>query len=322
MKKKLLITSLALSLLLVTGCGKVPKLKDGSELVAEVNGKQITAEEFYEKLKDLSGTNTLINLIDDYIVSVEIEDDKEANDYAESQLATLKLQYEQIGQDFNLALLNNGYQNEDELLKDIASDYKKNIITENYLKRNLESSEIKKYYDEEIFGESTAKHILIEPEVTSTMTDDEKTAKESEAKAKAEELIKQLQNGADFDTLAKENSADAATASVGGLMTNFKKSDVVSEFWNASYELENGKFTLTPVKSEYGYHIILKVSQNEKPKLEDVLEDIQDELVSKKLADDENLGSKTWAKIRKEYNLTIHDDDIRKVYESVIDSIN
>ena len=58
------LACVSLAVLMLAGCGKVPQLKDGSELVIELDGLKMTTEEFYQKLKDGYGTNTLINSID------------------------------------------------------------------------------------------------------------------------------------------------------------------------------------------------------------------------------------------------------------------
>ena len=102
MKKKLLIASLC-AMLLVTGCGQKAKLKDGKEVVAEIEGKTITAEDLYDELRSQGGTTVLINMIDEFIANKEIETDESAKEYAQNQLDTLKEQYEQSGQDFTAA---------------------------------------------------------------------------------------------------------------------------------------------------------------------------------------------------------------------------
>ena len=81
MKKKLLVV-LGACLLTVTGCGKVPKLENGQEVVASIDGFNLTAEDLYEELKDANGVNIIINKIDEYIADKEIKDSKEAEEYA------------------------------------------------------------------------------------------------------------------------------------------------------------------------------------------------------------------------------------------------
>ena len=142
--------------------------------------------------------------------------------------------------------------------------------------------------------------------------------KEEEALNKAKDLINQLNNGADFETLAKENSDDEGSASEGGLIKDFTKTGVVQEFWDASSNLKDGEYTSEPVKSQFGYHIILRVSQKERPSLEDTKDDILETLTANKLKSDEKLSTTAWDEIRKEHGLNIIDSDIKTVYENTI----
>ena len=225
------------------------------------------------------------------------------------------------GQDFNTVLLSYGYENEADFKDTLILEYKKTKVAEDWIKSEVTEEEINKYYEEEIFGEITAKHILIKPVTTSDMTEEEKEKAENEALEKAKKLIEELNNGADFDTLAKENSDDTASASEGGLIADFMKEDVVEEFWDAAYNLENGKYTTEPVKSTYGYHIILKVSNKEKPALEDVKEDIIENIMENKISEDANSYQKAWAEVRKKYNMTINDTDIKGIYDATISTL-
>lgn len=319
MKKKLL--SIMACILLLTGCGKIPKLENGEEVVAELDGKSFTANELYDDLKTSYGTTFLVNMIDNYIANEEIETDDSAREYAKNELENLKKQYELYQMDFDSAMKQAGYQTEDQLLDEIILQYKKDKVVKNYAEEQISDQEVEDYYNENIFGEITAKHILIKPETTSDMSDDEKKAKEEEALNKAKDLINELNNGADFDTLAKENSDDTGSASEGGLIKDFTKvgdNSVVTEFWDAAYNLKNDEYTSEPVKSSFGYHIILKVSQNERPSLEDTRDDILDTLATNKLSSDDNLSAKYWAKIREKYKLNIIDSDLKKVYDDTV----
>lgn len=315
MKKKLLIT-LACGLLL-TGCGKIPKLENGEEVVAEIDGAKFTADELYKDMKSTYGASFLVNAIDKKIAE-EIETDDAAKEYAETELENLKAQYKLYQMDFDQAMKDAGYTSEDQLKAEIIVQYKKDKTLENYIKSKIEDKEVEDYYNENIFGEITARHILIKPETTTDMSDEEKAKKEEEALNKAKDLINQLNNGADFETLAKENSDDTGTASEGGLIKDFTKTGVVQEFWDASSNLKDGEYTSEPVKSQFGYHIILRVSQKERPSLEDTKDDILETLTANKLKSDEKLSTTAWDEIRKEHGLNIIDSDIKTVYENTI----
>ena len=72
---------------------------------------------------------------------------------------------------------------------------------------------------------------------------------------KAKELIAQLDGGASFETLAKDNSSDSS-AQEGGDLGWFAPNRMVKPFADAVQALEKGKYTASPVKSEFGWHVI------------------------------------------------------------------
>lgn len=323
MKKKLLLCLMSVCLLsTLTGCKQIPKLENGEEIVASIDGKQITANELYNQLKSQGGTSVLVTMVDDYIINKEITDNSEANDYADALIKQYKASYKAQGQDFNTALISSGYENEAAFKQVIITDYKRNEVTNKYLKEKVTEDELKKYYDEHISDELSVKHILIAPEVDKDATSDEKKAAEEKALEKAKSLIEQLNNGADFDTLAKENSADEATKNNGGVINNVVKEGYVTEFYNAAHALENGKYTTEPVKTEYGYHIIHKVSHTAKQSFEEIKDTLYDGVVTQKLKADTNLEYKIWSEIREKYNLTINDSTINNIYDSTIKSLD
>ena len=229
-KKKLFVFALVAALML-TGCGKIATLKNGEEVVAKMDGKSITAEDLYSELKKQGGAVTLTNMIDAFVVNKEIETDDDAKSYADSQLSSYKKSYQSYGQDFDAALTNAGYSGEDEFKEELILEYKKDIVTENYVKDQLTDSEIEKYYNDNIYGDIEARHILISPNTKDDMSDDEKEEAEKKAKKEAEDIIKKLDDGEDFAKLAKEYSDDEGTASNGGKLT-VTYGSVVDEFWD------------------------------------------------------------------------------------------
>lgn len=308
---------LIINIILVLTGNKV-ELKNGKEVLASLKGKTITAEDLFDVLKNKSGNDALINIVDNFIVSKELKDNTEAKKLAQQQLDSIKKQYEDAGQNWESVLTQYGYTSEDTLLEEFIISSKKQLIAKKYIEKDLTDKEIKKYYDEEIYGTYTVKHILIKPATTDTMTDEEKTAAEEAAKTKATEVITKLNAGADWATLVKEYSEDEGSKDNEGLVENFTKGDMVDEFFNATLALKNGKYSAEPVKSEYGYHVILKVSSTKKPSLKDKKADIIDTLVENKLSADSKLYNNTWVSIRKKYNLNIKDTSIKNAYEKAI----
>ncbi len=93
------------------------------------------------------------------------------------------------------------------------------------------------------------RHILF---LTTDKTDEET----EQAREKAEEILAQLQDGADFAELAKQHSEDPANADSGGELPWFSRGEMDPAFEEASFALAAGGLAAAPVKSQFGYHLI------------------------------------------------------------------
>lgn len=314
MKKKVIGTFLVGILLLTAGCAKTPKLENGQELFASVKGYKISVEDLYAELKEKGGLSVLLDMVDNYIVSKEITDTTGADSYADMQVASYKGYY---GDQFEETLRSYGYSSVDAFREIIKSDYLKQEVAKKYIEKHLTDDEIKKYYDENIYGDLTVKYILVRPaEAESDATDADKLKLEEEALKEAKEIIKKYNNGEKFEDLAKEYSDDKLTAANGGLMSNFNTDQVNETFFKAAVALKDGEVTKEPVKDENGYNIILRVSQKEKSALKDMKDAIVTALAEDKIANDTTAVSKAWVQIRKDYKLDIVDTDVKTLYNA------
>lgn len=126
-------------------------------------------------------------------------------------------------------------------------------------------AEARKYYDEnpdkfKIPEQVRASHILIATEATDPNADPNQV--KAQAREKAEGLLKQVKDGADFATLAKENSA-CPSASDGGDLGTFTRGKMVPAFEQAAFGLKVGEVS-DLVETEFGFHII-KVTEHQDP---------------------------------------------------------
>jgi len=124
--------------------------------------------------------------------------------------------------------------------------YEDRLIQEAYLNRMVKPAETEdelrtRYQtmlkEKPAHEEVHARHILV--------------ATEAEAKS----VIAELDKGADFAALAKKYSTDPGAKS-GGDLGYFGHDDMVKEFADAAFALSPGQYTKTPVKTEFGWHVI------------------------------------------------------------------
>ena len=255
-----------------------------------------------------------INIIDEYILNKEYKTTDEMKEAAKSTIESYKNTY---GDNYSSFLEYNGIANDSALKELLIKNSKLTLVTEDYIKSNLTEKEMKAYYEEKIVGDIEAKHILISYTEDSSLSDEENEAKKAEAKAKAEEIIEKLNNGEDFSTLAKEYSDDTGTKENGGSLGYFNTGDMVEAFETAAYALDVNKYTTEPVETEYGYHVILKTAQKDKPSYEKSKTKIKEKLVEQK-KEDTTMSAKAMDALRKKYKMTIKDKKVKSDYRKYI----
>lgn len=303
----------------VTGCGKKANLDDNKTAVSLKNSK-ITATEYYNEIKK-SNISKLVDMIDHELFDEKYKSDEEEDKSVKEQINQIKSSYEDEATFLNVIKQYFGVNSEKELEDMLRLEYKRNEAVEDYVKKDLSDKEIENYYNDNIYGDIKASHILVKPEVKSDATDAEKEKAEKKAKEEAKKIISKLNKGEDFAKLAKEYSDDTATVSKGGDLGYFNSDDMDENFWDAAKKLEKNTYSKEPVKSQYGYHIILKVDQKEKPKLKEVKEDIKSTLANAKLKNNSTLHYESLMKIREENKIKWNDDELEKQYNELMNQL-
>ncbi|MDK1388505.1 peptidylprolyl isomerase [Sinorhizobium sp. 8-89] len=156
--------------------------------------------------------------------------------------------------------------------------------------------EVKARYDKEVAAipaqeEIKARHILVKTE--------------DEAKA----VIKELEAGKSFVELAKTKSSDP-NKDEGGDLGYFAKGRMVPEFEEAAFALEKGAYTKTPVKTQFGFHVILV--EDKRPQAPPTLEQVEPQ-VRQLVMRDKYL--ELLASAKKETGVEISDPALKKAYD-------
>jgi peptidyl-prolyl cis-trans isomerase C len=147
------------------------------------------------------------------------------------------------------------------------ADARKALLSQSELQKFIADhpvtdAEIKAEYDSKVGAEKgveyKARHILVK----------------TEAEAKA--IIAELDKGGDFSKLANKKSLDGKEAQNGGDLGWFLAAQMVAPFSDAVAALEDGKYTKTPVETQFGFHVILR--EESRPQTPPPLEAVKEQL--------------------------------------------
>lgn len=215
-------------------------------VVATVDGKNITDTEVNEALTQVSGGQiTNVNslsateksaFIRQYVADKLLADDARKQNFEKSA-------------DYTKALEN----------------AKNQISVQMYLKKYFDAVKVDNKVIREAYDKNKsqfvqparvrAKHILV--------------ASESDAKSIINE-VKNLKGDAlnsKFSEIARSKSIDTGTAQNGGELPWFGENDMVKPFADAAFSLKKGEVSKTPIKTDFGYHIIYKIDSQAKKQL-------------------------------------------------------
>jgi peptidyl-prolyl cis-trans isomerase C len=201
-------------------------------VVAIVNGKKITRADVIEAAKQLPAEyQGQINQVFPALIDRQIDLLLISEAGAEQKLAEDPVVKAQIAQ--------------------ITENIIRQAVLDRLLKEKMHDAAIKARYDQFVAAlpkqqEVKARHILVETEED------------------AKSIIVQLDGAADFSAIAKEKSKDPGSGPKGGDLGYFVAGQMVPEFSEAAFELEKGQYTKAPVKSQFGWHVIIVDDKRDK----------------------------------------------------------
>ena len=289
---------------------RIATLKDGTQPVANLGDKVITADDLYASMKEFYSINRLLNDVDDMILSEKYPSDSTMEDQIKSTADYYYTTYEKsYGYTKEQFLTQYGFNNEKDFLDSLRLDYRKNKYYDEYALSLVTDKEIQKYYDDEVYGDVDSKHILVS-------TGDDGLSDE-EAKKLANEIIDKLNKGTSWDDVVKEYKDKIVSEDLG---YNAFNASLESAYLKECKNLAVNTYSKTPVLTSYGYHIVFKKAQKDKPKLEDVKDDIKDILADQKKEKDNNLYYKALIKMREDAKLEFVDSKFDEAYKKHLNS--
>ncbi|MGN1311419.1 MAG: peptidylprolyl isomerase [Bacilli bacterium] len=289
---------------------RIATLKDGTQPVAEIDGYTLTADILYEDMKEIYSISSLLDKIDNEILEEKYPETEEMNDELKEEAENYYNIYEQYYQMDKETFLSNNFGSEKAFIEYLRLQYRRNKYTEDYIKSLISDKEIEKYYNDKVYGDINTKHILVK--VDSSASDEDK----EEAEKLAKEIISKLDSGKTFDEVKEEYKDKITYEELGYKSYN---ANLESAYMEAMQKLENNSYSKEPVKTSYGYHIIYRIDQKEKPELTEVKEEILDSLVKEKESENENIYYIALDKMRNDAGLKFYDTVLEKKYNTYVD---
>ena len=287
---------------------RIATLKDGTQPVATIDGMTLTADELYEDMKDIYSVSSLLDKLDTKILTDKYPDTDEMDDEVTSQAENYYKAYEQYykmsKEDF---LKQNGFNTEKKFLEYLKLNNRRTKYVKEYTENEVTDKEIDKYYEDKVYGDINTKHMLVK--VDSSASDDDK----KEAENLAKEIISKLDEGKTFDEVKEEYKDKITYEELGYKSYNAALEEA---YKNEMKNLKDGEYSKEPVKTSYGYHIVYRIDQKEKPALEDIKDQIKEEIADEKISNDKNLYYVALDKMRENANLKFEDTVLKDKYDN------
>lgn len=241
------------------------------EVVAVVNGTNITAGQLYEAMVAEHGQRAL----DSLITKVLIEN--------EAQNAGVSVSDEEVDQRFDEVAADYGGREVFLMLleqsgfpeKSVRDDLYIELLVKKILAPTVDVSDeaVAAYYEEnqdrfQVLDRVHTRHIL-------TDTEEE-----------AQEVLQRLQDGDDFAALAAEVSTDPSAAQNDGDIGWQERGALVDEYFDAAFAAEPGQI-IGPVESVFGFHVIEVIAKEvgRTPDFEEVEEEVREALLDEKIGE-------------------------------------
>jgi foldase protein PrsA len=279
MKKWMLALTLAGGVIALSACNQ------SGSTVAESSAGDVTQDELYEAMKEKVGAQALQQLVYEKVLSEKYEVTEKELD---AKVAELK---EQLGENFEAALAQYGYADEDAFKETM----KLGMMQEKAAMKSIKvtDKEVKEYYDN-YKPEIKARHILVA---------EEKTALEVKSK---------LDAGEKFEDVSNTYSTDEAAKAAGGDLGWFGPGAMDPTFEEAAYALKKDEIS-APVKTSFGYHVIQLTDKKEKKSFEEMKEQMEKELKSSQLTNEKI--NEIMQKEIKDAKVKISDKDLKSALD-------
>ena len=282
---------------------RIAKLENGEMPIITIDNNQITADEYYNNLKDITSIEYLLDKIDTKILDQKYETNNEIKKQVQEKMNETKKEYIDY---YNCSetefLTNNGFNTEEDYYYYMLLEHKRKLYLEEYVYNNIKDSEINNYYIKSLINDFEIKYISGKETVLKKILDDLETNS-------YDEIIKKYQKQITY----KDYS-----------YVSFDDNNINQDIYNEALELDENSYTKTLVSINNIYYIIFKGDIKEKDDVKDLKERIKKKITDEKISNDiyNELYYKALVNLREEANLVFNDTIFKEQYNDYINLYN
>lgn len=277
---------------------RIATLENGEMPIVTIDNNQITADEYYSNLKDITSIEYLLDKIDTKILDQKYETTLEIKKQVQATMNETKKEYIDY---YNCTetefLTNNGFNTEEDFYNYMLLEHKRKLYLEEYVYSNIKDSEINNYYIKNLINDFEIKYISGKESVL------EKVLVDLESMS-YDEVIKKYQKQItykDYSYVSFDNNIN-------------------EDIYNEAFELEENSYTKTLVSINNVYYIIFKGDIKEKDDVKVLKDRIKKKITDEKISNDiyNELYYKALDNLRSEANLIFNDTVFKEQYDDYL----
>ena len=295
-----LIIGLLLGLIIMSfQIKKVNVPLEENNTIISFDNKTITSDEYYQVIKNKLSIDTILDLIDDKLLSdIYIIDDNKLKDLQKEMQETLKLYYEYYDTNEEDFLSNNGFNDKNDFLEYLILNEKRNLYLKDYLKKKITNNDINNYYLRQMNNDFEIMYLKGSNDILS-------------------EILTQLNSGTTLESILKQYKNIAYT-NLGFI--SFDNTEINSDIYNDALALEENSYTKSLRSINNEYYIIFKGQIKEKDDIKVLRERILNKIIENKINNDTDgkLQKEALINLRKEKGIIFYDTYLNNLYQNYL----